>query len=314
MREPLPEPLREPVVDAHHHIWRQADLPWLQGEMQPRIFGEYRAIMRDYPIEEFREDVAGQNVVASVYVQANWPPHRALDEARWVDGVADGEGAGWPQAIVAFADLGAPNAARALEELAAIRRVTGVRQQLHWHEKPLYRFAGRPDAMADPSWREGFRRLAAQGLLFELQIFTSQMRDGAALADDFPDTTIVLEHAGMLEDRSPEGWSAWRTGMRELARRPNVHVKLSGLGTFVRAAGADLMRPVVEETVALFSPARCVWGSNFPIEKLWTDYDALCDAFRETVAGLTATERDAVLCGNAMRLYRIEAGQGAAHG
>ena len=295
----------EPIIDAHHHIWRQGDLAWLQGEMQPRIFGPYRPIMRDYPLAEYLEDVRAHGVVGSVYVQANWPAGREVDEALWVQEVADSEPPGFPQGIVAFADLAHPDVASVLDALAAIPNVRGIRQQLHWHETPLYRFAPRPDVMADADWRRGFALLERRGLLFELQVFASQMADGAALARAFPTTAIVLEHAGMLEDRSPQGWAAWRTGMRALASCPNVSTKLSGLGTFVHAASAEAMAPVVRETIDIFGPDRCLFGSNFPIEKLWTSYGALVAAFRHSIADLSATERAAILRGNARRLYRL---------
>src|SRR5688500_18033366 len=92
-----------PVIDAHHHIWRQADLQWLTGPMDPRIFGPYQPLRRDYPIDEFLADIAGSGVVASVYVQANWAPQRAEDEVAWVQRTADESG--WPHAIVSYADL-----------------------------------------------------------------------------------------------------------------------------------------------------------------------------------------------------------------
>ena len=295
----------EPIIDAHHHIWRQQDLAWLQGEMQPRIFGPYRPIMRDYLLGEYEDDVRPQGVVGSVYVQANWPIRREVDEALWVQRVAASGPHGFPQGIVAFADLGAPDVASVLDALTAIPNVRGIRQQLHWHETPLYRFAARPDVMADADWRRGFALLESRGLLFELQVFASQMADGAALARAFPDTTIVLEHGGMLEDRSPDGWAAWRTGMRALASCPNVSTKLSGLGTFVHAASAELMAPVVRETIDIFGPERCLFGSNFPIEKLWTSYGALVEAFRCAIADLAATERAAILHDNAKRSYRL---------
>ena len=76
--------MTEPIVDAHHHIWRQADLPWLQGPSVPRIFGNYDAIKRDYLIDEFLRDLEGTGVTKSVYVQANWPKERAVDEVAWV--------------------------------------------------------------------------------------------------------------------------------------------------------------------------------------------------------------------------------------
>ena len=103
-----------PVIDAHHHIWRQVDLPWLVGPMLPRIFGPYEPIRRDYPIEEYLADIAGADVVESVYVQANWALARAEDEVAWVQTTADATG--WPHAIVGYADLLADPAA-ALEKL-----------------------------------------------------------------------------------------------------------------------------------------------------------------------------------------------------
>ena len=91
-----------------------------------------------------------------------------------------------------------------------------------------------------------------------------------------------------------------------LAACPNVHVKLSGLGTFVRAASAEAMRPVVQETLSMFGPQRCLFGSNFPIEKLWCGYPQLLAAFIASIDGVTAHERAAVLHDNAARLYRIK--------
>lgn len=227
----------------------------VRGPQAPRIFGPYQPICRDYSIDEFRGDIAGCDIVKSVYVQTNWPAGRSYDEARWVQSVADATG--WPHGNVAYADLGDAEAGSLIKRLASLPATRGIRQQLHWHENPQYRFASRPDVMNDADWRRGLATLADHGLLFELQIFTSQMRDGASLARSFPDTIFVLEHAGMLEDMSPAGWQFWRDGMASLAECPNVNVKLSGLGTFVHACREDVMGPIIAETVALFGADRC---------------------------------------------------------
>ncbi|HEY5209046.1 MAG TPA: amidohydrolase family protein [Stellaceae bacterium] len=292
-----------PIVDGHHHLWRRDDLPWLSGPTAPRIFGPYEAIRRDYPIEEFRADLAGSGVVASVYVQTNWPAGRALDEVAWVQSVADATG--WPHAIVGYADLAAPDVATLLDAQMHHPALRGIRQQLHWHANPQYRFAARPDLAADPAWRRGFAELAPRGLLFELQMFAPQMALGADLARAFPDTIIVLEHAGMLADTSAAGWAAWRAGMRKLADCPNVHVKLSGLGTFVHRAAIDDMRPIIRATVDLFGAERCLWGSNFPIEKLWTSYADLVAMVRAVLADFAPADRREILAETAARLYRL---------
>jgi predicted TIM-barrel fold metal-dependent hydrolase len=291
------------IVDAHHHIWRHADLAWLSGPMQLRIFGPYEAIRRDYPIEEYLADARPSGVVKSIYVQTNWPPGGELKEAAWVQSVCDRDG--FPQAFVGYADLASANVEATLDALMVHRGLRGIRQQLHWHDNPAYRFAARADLMNDAAWRRGLQAVADRGLLFELQVFADQMVAAARLARDFPGLPFVLLHAGMLADRSEGGWSSWRRGMTALANCPNVSVKLSGLGTFVHRCDAEEWTPVVRETVALFGTGRCLFGSNFPIEKLWTRYSVIVDVMSEALSALSAAERDAVFYGNAMRLYRL---------
>lgn len=292
-----------PTIDGHHHIWRLKDLTWLSGPRVPRIFGPYEGICRDYPIEEYRGDTSGCDIVKSVYVQTNWPAGRSYDEAKWVQSISDATG--WPHANVAHADLTDPGVETLIKHLAKLPATRGIRQQIHWHENPQYRFAPHPGVMNDPKWRRGLAHLADHNLLFEIQLFTSQMRDGTELAHAFSDTTFVLEHAGMLEDMSPEGWTRWREGMKLLAAQPNVNVKLSGLGTFVHACRADVVGPIVKETVDIFGAKRCLFGSNFPIEKLWTDYDALYLIFRNAIGHLDESDQRSILHDTAARLYRI---------
>jgi predicted TIM-barrel fold metal-dependent hydrolase len=294
-----------PVVDGHHHIWRQADLPWLMGPMQPRIFGPYEPIRRDYPIEEFRADLDGLSVVKSVYVQTNWRPDAYEEEAAWVQRTADKTG--WPHAIVAYADVSANDVRPQLDRLSRYPLVHGVRMQLHWHENPQYRFASRPDLVADSKIRRNIGYLADYGLSFDLQVFAPQMADAADLAESCPKVTFVLQHAGMLEDLSTAGRAEWRTGMVRLAACANVTTKLSGLGTFLHRNDPPHIADVVRETVRVFGPGRCLFGSNFPIEKLWTSYAELLGAYRDAVAQLTPKEQQAILHDTATRVYRIAA-------
>src|SRR5207253_3995551 len=171
---------------------------------------------------------------------------------------------------------------------------------------PAYRFAPTPDGMLDPAWQRGLRQVAARDLLFELQVFPGQYAHALRLVDAFPDLTFVLLHAGMLEDRSREGWATWRSGLRRFAERQNVYLKLSGLGTFTRRCDESGWRPVVERAVEAFGPSRCMFGSNFPIEKLWTTYGALVEVFGACIAGCGAAERREILHDVAARVYRLD--------
>lgn len=293
-----------PIIDAHHHIWRQADLAWLNGPMQPRIFGPYESIMRDYPIDEFKDDLKGTGVVASVYCQTNWPVGQDVDEVAWVQSVADQSG--WPQAITGYADLLNPDVGEVLKVQSQYANLRAIRMQLHWHENKHYRFQPTPDLMNDPLFRKNLSLLQDYGWIFELQVFPSQFEDSAQLAADFPDIDFVLLHAGMLISNDDAVRGPWRDGLKRLADQPNVYTKLSALGTFINANSVDHITDVALETIDIFGHERCVFGSNFPIEKLWTTYTDIVDAYRQALSGLPEEQQRAIFFENAKRLYKID--------
>jgi predicted TIM-barrel fold metal-dependent hydrolase len=292
------------IIDCHHHVWRQADMPWLSGPMVPRIFGPYEPIRRDYLIEEYRDDAASAGITGAVYVQPNWPLDRVVDEVRWVESLH--RRTGWPAAMIGSADLFAKDAVEVMrqqQELSPLLR--GTRLQLHWHEREEFRFAGGPDRMNDPVFRENIAALEELGWLFELQVFADQMADAATLVADNPGTTVVLIHAGMLIDRDEETVRRWRAGMSLLAELPNVVVKLTGQGTFVHRVDPELIRFVAEEVVERFGPQRALFGTNFPVEKLWTTMPVLVDAWRDALAGLPLADQAAIFVGNTRRVYGL---------
>lgn len=293
-----------PIIDAHHHIWRRKDLPWLDGPMQPRIFGPYEAIRRDYPISEFLADIAGSGVTQSVYVQANWAKDRFEDEVAYVQEAADETG--FPQAIVGYSDFLVPDVRPQLDRLKKYRGMRGVRMQLQWHENPQYRFASGPDLARDPTLQRNVGHLADYGWSFDLQVFSGQMAGAAELAASAPKVTFILQHAGMLEDLSLAGWERWRAGMRRLAAHPNVVSKLSALGTFIHKNDPRHIAAIVRETVALFGADRCLFGSNFPVEKLWTPYAPLAAAFRAALEPLGPQVERAALHDTAVKVYRLK--------
>lgn len=292
-----------PIIDAHHHIWQIKDVPWLNGPIVPRIFGSYEEIRRDYSVEEFIAEAAPCGVRNSVYVQVNVAAGDEVNETAWVQSVANRRG--FPHAITAYVDLESPHLTEVLDRHMTFPNLRGVRQQLHWHENPLYRFAAVPDLMDRSSWRRGLAELASRKLIFELQVFPQQLARATKLVRDFPDLQFVLLHAGMIEDRSPEGWTLWKSRMRELTAYTNVAVKLSGLGTFVRRCSLELWEPVIRQTVDLFGPSRCMFGSNFPIEKLWTDYATLVATVKASISAYSVQEQRSILHDTAARIYRI---------
>ncbi|MBX9457871.1 MAG: amidohydrolase [Rhizobium sp.] len=292
----------QPVIDSHFHIWRKADLPWLNGPMVPRIFGPYEPIRRDYPMTEYLGELAGLDVVKAVYVQTNWAKGDFEAEVAWVSDTA--KQTGWPHAIVGYADMTVEDVRPQLDRLRDYPLLRGVRMQLHWHEVPEYRFATGPDQVLDATVRRNVARLKDYGLSFDLQLFPAQMRSGAELVAENPETNFILTHCGMLVDDRPETVAAWKAGLSHFARLPNFYAKLSGLGTFGHRNDPALIALVVDGAIEILGSDRLTFGSNFPIEKLWTTYADVLTAHQAAVGKHGAKAVADVFHDTAVRVYR----------
>lgn len=295
------------VVDPHIHLWNlEANhYPWL-AKPGRTFMGEYGSLARTHKVKEFLADAEGVEVLKVVHIDAGHDPADPLAETRWLQALSDAPGSrGMPQGIVAYADLSLPGADALLAAHAAHPNVRGIRQILNVHPDPFYDYVGR-HFMREPAWREGFRHLRRHGLSFDLQIYPAQMAEAAMLARENPETQIVLNHTGMFVDRSEvEGWRAWRDGLRLLAGCPNVVAKISGLGMLDHAWTVESIRPYVLETIDAFGVKRCMFASNFPVDRLYGSYAGLWRAFAEVVRGAAKGERKALFRENAERIYRI---------
>ncbi len=295
-----------PTVDPHHHLWdlRRNPYPWLQERpLRPRLEGDITPIAQDYLLDDYLADIRHQNVVKSVHVECGWDPSDPAGETAWLQRLADQRG--YPHGIVARATLDAPDVERVLEAHAGYRNVRGIRHAANWHLDPVKTYVDRPDLIRTEAWRRGFGLLRRFGFSFDLQIYPAQMHDAAALAHAHPDVLLVLNHAGMPVDRDEAGLDLWRRGMRELAAAPNVVAKISGLGAVDWHWTTKRIRPFVLQTIDLFGVARCMFASNFPVDKLYSDFDTLYAAFREITEPFSADERRALFHDNAARLYRL---------
>lgn len=290
-------------IDAHHHIWRLNDLDWLQGPSQPRIFGDYDSIKKDYLIADFMKDLNGSGIKKSVYIQVNWPTGQEVNEAMWVQEVSNI--CGWPHALIGYVNFLEEDAAATLRKLSDISLMRGIRQQLHWHQNPQYCFQPEPDLMNNSLWQKNFSHLQDYDWIFELQVFSSQMRDAAKFAEKFPNTTMILQHCGMPEDISKVGLQNWREGMARLAQNDNIQCKFSGLGTFIHRNDSSFIGDITSECLQLFGSSRCLFGSNFPIEKIWTDYNSLINSYQSCLNNLPPGEQKAIMGGNAASIYKL---------
>jgi predicted TIM-barrel fold metal-dependent hydrolase len=290
------------AIDSHFHIWRQKDQPWLVGPMVPRIFGPYEPIRRDYPIEEFLADQKGSGVEKAVYVQTNWAKEDFEKEVAFLTDTA--RASGWPHAIVGYADMTVEDVRPQIDRLKKYPLLRGVRMQLHWHETPAFRFAKSADQVIDPVVKKNVARLKDYGLSFDLQLFPAQMKDGLHLVGENSGTDFILTHTGMLTDLAEPVVEEWKAGLRTLALAPNLYAKLSGLGTFVHRNDPAVIGTVIDNAIEILGCDRLMFGSNFPIEKLWTTHAELIAAHRAAVARHGQKAAADIFWNTAERVYR----------
>jgi predicted TIM-barrel fold metal-dependent hydrolase len=299
------------IVDPHHHLW---DLganyyPWLTDQITPRVCGEYSAIRQNYLVDDFRRDIGTLEVVASVHVQAEHDPRDPVRETRWLQAVADdaARSAGFPQGIVAYADLSRPDAAVVLEAHCRSANARGIRQSLNGViDHPDHA----RDLLADPTWRRNLGLLRQFGLSFDLQLYPQQVDAMLPLLDANQGVQFILCHTGLPGDRSPPGVARWEAGMLALAARPNVAVKISGFGMFDRHWTTESIRPFVRAAIALFGSGRCMFASNFPVDGMASDYRRIWTSFEALTADDSPAERDALFRANALQFYRLASATG----
>jgi predicted TIM-barrel fold metal-dependent hydrolase len=294
-----------PFVDAHIHLWdlERIRYPWLTppfADDGPN--GSVEPIARNYLLSDYLADAAGWNVAGAVHVDAGAHPTMALDETRWLESVADD--AGLPTGIVAFAALHDPDVEPLLEAQAAHPRVRGIRHIVNWHHEQRRSYTPR-DFTNDPDWERGFGLLARYDLSFDLQAYPAQFSRLALIASRHPGTQMVINHMGMVVETDRHGPEQWLTGMRALAERTNVAVKISGAGFIHRLWTKESVRSYVLGTIDLFGPERCVFASDFPTDKLFGTFDDTLSAYAALIADFSQDEQRSMWGGNANRIYRL---------
>jgi predicted TIM-barrel fold metal-dependent hydrolase len=324
-----PEPSLEPdlpICDPHHHFWdmRSARVPYQR-----------------YLLPELLADVAGHNVVSTVFVEArsmyrsDGPEEmRPVGEVEFVQGIAAACASGIygpiraAAAIVGHADLtlgeGVEPVIEALQ-IASPNRFRGIRHSVTWDPHPEVPRTAVAKLMLDDAFRAGARVLARRGLSFDAFIYFHQLPDLVDFALAVPDLRIILNHMGGLvfngpyAERRQDNIDLWRENLAAVARCPNILCKVGGIGQ--PRTGFDWhlrdtpigseelaasMAPLMSYCIDLFGPGRCMFESNFPPDKVGYSYRVLYNAFKRLSAGYTPDERAALFHDTAAAVYRVE--------
>ena len=308
-----------PIVDPHHHLW---DHPGSR-----------------YLLDELTADVnSGHNIAATVFIQCgsgyrtSGPEEmRAVGESEFVRGIAEEADRRRTKTkicagIVSFADLRLANVDAVLDAQieAAGGRFRGIRQ-IGAHDPAIIggsSYVPPPGLMDDPNFRRGLKRLPAHDLTFEAWIYHPQIKTLTEVARECPRVRIVLNHFGGPLGVGPykrdEVFPQWRADIQALAACPNAYVKLGGLAMIVNAFDfhlatlppssgelADAWRPYVETCIEAFGAERCMFESNFPVDKGACSYPVLWNAFKRLASGASAAEKRNLFASTAASFYRL---------
>jgi L-fuconolactonase len=330
VREDIVDPA-QPIIDPHHHLWF----------MGPQF--AYRTF--DYLVSDLAADLgSGHHIVATVFIEAranarpDGPMHlRTVGETEWVNSVASEHAKAHPgQPVVAAGIVGRADLTLDIalvdEQLdthmaAAPQRFRGIRSGTTWSDDPAVIGSHAMNArhlMMDASFRRGLARLAPRGLSFESWLFHTQLPELLDLVVAFPDTRFIVNHlaaplgAGQYASQREQVFKDWRKGITELARHPNVFMKLGGAAMHMFGLEWDKQaRPptsdqMVKDTAHLyraaidaFSPARCMFESNFPVDRVGCSYAVMWNSFKKIAAGYSPAERNDLFCNTAARAYRL---------
>ena len=312
-----------PIIDTHHHLWNRDD--------------------QRYLLHEFLEDInSGHNTIATVFLEchsmyrADGPQEmRSVGETEFVAGIAAmSESGGYgptrvAAGIVGSVDLTHDRAEQVLE--AHIRagggRFRGVRHAAGWDADPTIGNSRDMTGLGTymrPDFRRGLAKMTALGLSLDAWLFHPQLADVVDLARSMPASNIIMGHCGgplgygRYLGKQDEVFATWRAGVTELAKCPNVTMKLGGM--MMRLAAYDykalekpptsqeiaaMWRPYIETCIELFGAQRCLFESNFPVEKMGASWLVLWNAFKRIAADASAEEKLALFSGTARRAYRL---------
>lgn len=292
------------IVDAHHHLWdlNACNYPWLMARGVERFFGDPAPIQKNYLIDDLRSDAGDYELDASVHIQVGVAEGDELKETEWLQTVA--KDFGLPSAIVAYCALDHLNAAKQIAAQLRHQQVRGIRQ-IVGRSAEEDAVSGSGQLLDSQIWRENLEMLGELGLSFDLQLTPSQVPRVIEALANAPDTQIALCHCGSPWDQSDTGLQSWRDGLRILAELPNVYCKISGLGMFDHEWTVDSIRPLVESCVEIFGAKRCMFGSNFPVDKLHASYTKVWRAFEAITAGLGEQDQAQLFGETARAFYAV---------
>ena len=283
-------------VDTHFHLHdmkhKSLRYGWLEPDAVHGFLPDTDPLKsQHYFIKDYLAEIRFANVSKAIHVQAAVNTPDPVDETAWLQGFADQTG--FPQGIVAECHLARPDAARVLDRHLAYKNVRGIRN------------FGEGRYLIDAAWRRGFAELESRNLVSCIDTRIELADDLLSLAQAFPGIAICVDHCAIPMQRDAESFRAWRAAMTTMAKAPNVIMKVSGLGMCDPLWTIDSIRPYVLGSIEAFGIDRVVFGTNWPVDRMFSSYPDVINAYAQIIAGFSRAEQVKLFSGNAERIFRI---------
>jgi predicted TIM-barrel fold metal-dependent hydrolase len=285
-----------PFVDTHFHLHDlkhpRLRYGWLERDAVHGFLADTDPLKsQHYLIKDYIAEIRFANVPKAIHVQAAVNTPDPVVETEWLQAFADQTG--YPHGIVAECHLARPDAASVLDRHLQFANVRGIRN------------FGEGRYLIDPAWRRGFAELAPRKLVSCIDTRVELADDILDLARSFPGTQLCIDHCGIPMGRDTETFRRWRAAMDVMAKSPNVTMKISGLGMGDPLWSVASMRPYVLGSIEAFGTDRVVFGTNWPVDRMFSSYPDVINAYAEIISGFSKAEQTAMFSGNAERLFRI---------
>lgn len=293
---------KDEIIDTHFHLWdlEHGDYPWLKGEETEfeSLIGSVKKIQKNFLIADYEALVKPFHVTKGVHVEANADIKKALYETEWLQKIADNHG--FPQAIVAQADLTDPDIGNVLKDHCQYPNVRGIRQVLFRQIG-----SGQKNLLDDPHFHRGIKALSRQLLSFDISVFGHQIPEVAKLVKEYDDVMFVLDHLGWPLDVSDAGLEKWMGDLSLLSENENVYLKLSGIGLIFKNYENKNIERFLHGGIKVFGVDRCMFASNIPPDSLFMSYGEIIDIFRKTLALYDLEDQRKIFYENAKQFYEL---------
>lgn len=283
-------------VDTHVHFFDLRDpnlvYSWLQPGRRHPLLGDIGAVQAQrYWADDFLAETRFAGVKKSVHVQAAIGIEDPVEETRWLQAFSDR--LGHPHGIVAGIHLADADVEDSINRHRQFLNLRGVR------DRPS------GDHLVDPAWQRGFSLLGKYGLVACVDASLDAFAKVKNLATRFPDITVSLDHAGFPRARTEDYFRMWRSALIDLAQAPNVVIKISGLGMCDPGWTIESLRPWILSCIEAFGVHRSFFGTNWPVDRLFSSYPDVVHAYADIIADFAGEEQESMFSRNAERIFSI---------